>query len=492
MSVRNAKKDYVAVLDIGSNAVRLVVYDGINRAPVRIHNERNICSLGADLATTGRLSPDGARKALESIRRFSGLLAAMKVRHILAVATAALRDAEDGADFIARVEQECGLVIRVVDGDEEARLSALGVLMNGLGENGIIGDYGGGSLELIQVEGGQVKNKVSLPIGSHRLQALKSPEERQRVVAEQLESVGFLKDCTGNDFYALGGAWRSMAKAHMRLSDHPLLVLDHYSIPGNKALDYASLLTRQSLSSLEKTAGLSKKRLRDMGVAALTLQALLERTHAARLVFSGTGLREGLLYERMPPSLQKQDALIVSCRKIAHKISRFDDISAFGVLALWMEPLFPDAQAPFLRLLEAACLLSDTGWFEHEDYQAAHAFERILVLPFYGLDHAGRAFLALTQYVRYGGRSGDSAVQAARRILSDELFHHAVVVGHAQKLAYLLTGGALSLLARSKLSVRDQNICLELGVRSGALNAEIIADALQDIAGATGYTAVIL
>lgn len=480
-------KDYVAVLDVGSNAVRLVVYDGLNRAPVKIHNERNVCSLGADLATTGKLSPEGMEKALDSIRRFSGLLTAMKIRHVEAVATAALRDAADGPAFIVRVEKECGLRLRVVDGEEEARLSALGVLMNGLGQNGVIGDYGGGSLELILVEKGRVRRKTSLPLGSHRLQALKTETARRNAVREHLAGVGFLKDCKGLDFYALGGAWRSMARAHIRMTGHPLRVLDHYTVAGTAARDYAALLSRQSLASLEKTEGLSKKRVRDMGAAALAMEELFAEITPARLVFSGTGLREGLLYDRLPPAVQRQDALLASCRKVAHRISRFDDLSGFQALVRWMVPLFPGADAALARLLEAACLLSDTGWFEHEDYQAKHAFERMLVLPLYGIDHAGRAFLALTQYVRYGGSGGDETVHVARRVLPDEVFHAAVVAGHAQRLAYLLTGGALTLLSGSAFDVSPGEISLAF-TRGGsdALNAEIIGEELQSLAAVMG------
>ncbi|MBU6476262.1 MAG: exopolyphosphatase, partial [Alphaproteobacteria bacterium] len=179
-------KNYVAVIDIGSNAVRLVVYDGLNRAPFRIHNERNICNLGADLGRTGRLNPLSVKKALNSIRRFSGLLAAMKVSHVRAVATAAVRDAADGRDFIDTVQKEFGLKIEVINGEEEARLSALGVLANGFGRDCVIGDFGGGSMELIVVENGEVKHKASLPLGSHRLQAEKGRAARVDMVEKHL------------------------------------------------------------------------------------------------------------------------------------------------------------------------------------------------------------------------------------------------------------------------------------------------------------------
>jgi len=430
-------RDYVAVLDIGSNAVRFVVYDGLNRAPVKIHNERDICSLGADLATTGRLRPEGQAQALESIGRFSGLIRAMGIRRVYAVATAALRDAQDGPDFIARVERDFGLRIRVVDGEEEARLSAVGVMMNGLGSHGVIGDYGGGSLELIVVGQNRVRYKASLPLGSHRLHAIEGRAARLAYIDRHLAEAPFLAQFHGQDFYALGGSWRSMAKAHIRMTRHPLQALDHYTIDGGKARDFADMLSRQSLASLEKTAGLSQNRVRDMGVAALTMARLFEKISPARLVFSGTGLREGLLYDALAPAQQRQDALLASCRKIAAKISRFDHLRAFSGLARWMAPLFSGEDHAFFRLLESACLLSDTGWFEHEDDKADNAFSRILLLPFYGVDHRGRAFMALANYVRYGGAdlADGPAAQTAQALLSETERAAAITAGLAMRVA---------------------------------------------------------
>jgi exopolyphosphatase/guanosine-5'-triphosphate,3'-diphosphate pyrophosphatase len=487
-------KNYVAIIDIGSNAVRLVVYDGLNRAPFRIHSERAICNLGADLGTTGSLNPDSVKKALNSIRRFSGLLAAMKVANIRAVATAAVRDAKDGKDFIDTVQKEFGLTVTVIDGEEEARLSALGVVANGPGGgNIVIGDYGGGSLELIVVENSLVRHKASLPLGSHRLLAEKGRAARVEMIVRHLDSAGFLKDYAGLDFYAMGGAWRSMATAHMNMVHCPLRVLDHYQIGGKKAAEFAGIVARQNPAALEKTMGMSQKRLRDMSVAALTMEQLFEKIRPRQLIFSGTGLREGLLFDQLPPAAHKQDALIAGCAKIALKISRFDDLKAFMILAQWMTPLFAGQDAAFMRLLEASCLLSDTGWFEHEDYQAEHAFQRILVMPFYAIDHTGRAFLAMTQYVRYKGYTKriDEVTKPAQKLLADRTIDLAATIGLAQRMGYLLTGGALGLLRQTELKVTQKQLILKLNEQADTLNADIIRDALKTLAERMGLEAVV-
>ena len=491
-----AAKNYIAIIDIGSNAVRLVVYDGLNRAPFRIHNERNICNLGADLGKTGYLNPDSVKKALNSIRRFSGLLAAMKITNIRAVATAAVRDAKDGKNFIDTVQKEFGLTITVIDGEEEARLSALGVLANGFGSDGVIGDYGGGSLELIVVEGGEVKHKASLPLGSHRLQAEKSRAAQTDMIEKHLAGVSFLKECEGKDFYAMGGAWRSMATAHMHMSQYPFRLLDHYQVDGKKAVEFAAKLARETPAALEKTVGLSKKRLRDVSVAALAMESLFEKITPRRLIFSGTGLREGLVYDQLSPVIKHHDALISGCAKIALKISRFDDLKAFKILTNWMKPLFAGQDENFMRLMEASCLLSDTGWFEHEEYQASHAFERILVMPFYGIDHPGRAFLAMTQYVRYKGyvrreNYHEDVIRPALKLLADRTIDLAAQIGLAQRMGYLLTGGALTLLRQTELELTPKQIILKLNDNADMLNADVIRDAMQALAEKMGREAII-
>jgi exopolyphosphatase/guanosine-5'-triphosphate,3'-diphosphate pyrophosphatase len=484
-------KDYVAVIDIGSNAVRLVVYDGLNRAPFKIHNERTQCHLGKHLATTGRLNPDGVAAAFESIGRYAGLIKAMKIKQVRAVATAAMRDAEDGAAFIKKVKDEFGLEIRIIEGDEEARLSANGVMMNGLGARGVIGDYGGGSLELIVIDDDKVRHKASLPLGAHRLHAIGSREERVKAIDRHLQSTAFLKDVRGQDFYAMGGAWRSMARAHMHMAKHPLHVLDHYTMDGKKAAEFAEFISQQSVATLEKTIGVMEKRVHDMGVAALAMHRVFEVLAPARLIFSGTGLREGMLYDSLRPEVHAEDALIASVRKVAYNVSRFGDFGGFDQLAHWMEPLFREEDAKAKRLLHAGCLLSDIGWFEHEDYQARHAFERILVMPFYGIDHAGRAFLALMQYARYSGGDIDAVQDITSRLIDAKQTAAAIVAGLAQRLGYLLTAGALGLLKNSAFEVSAHKLTLKLDKRTHTLNSDMIGRALERLADAMGKEAVI-
>jgi exopolyphosphatase/guanosine-5'-triphosphate,3'-diphosphate pyrophosphatase len=358
-------KDCVAIFDIGSNAVRLAIYDGVTRAPVRLRTERVLCRLGAGVARTGRLDPRAKDEALKTLCRFAKIVLKLKIRHVRAVATAALRDAADGAAFIRTAQREIGVPILIIGGKEEARLSALGVMMNGLGANGVIGDLGGGSLELVATRDGRVRRKASLPIGTARLLALPSRARRIAAIDAALDKAGVADG--GGDFVALGGAWRAMGKAHMAETGHPVPVVDHYAIPASRAAAFAGRLSRNTLPDTD-----------DTGVAALVMERLLKRLKPGRLVFSGTGLREGLVFDMLPKEDRRKDPLIASCLAHVPEKRRHAALARAEKAAT----SFTGKEA---RLVAAAALLAG----------ARASAGDVLGMPLYGASHQARAFIAL-------------------------------------------------------------------------------------------------
>src|SRR5215470_7422565 len=220
MNVAQGRLDYgppVAVIDIGSNSVRLVAYEGLTRSPTPIFNEKVLAGLGREVQTTGLLAPDAVEKALGALMRFRALCASMGVKRMWAIATAACRDAHNGHAFIAQAEKICGTRVDVLSGRREAELSALGVISGMYKPDGIVGDLGGGSLELIDVRGRRVGGGVSLPLGGLALQDLshKSIKRAERIVKEHLADLATLKAGTGRTFYAVGGTWRALARLHI-------------------------------------------------------------------------------------------------------------------------------------------------------------------------------------------------------------------------------------------------------------------------------------
>ena len=487
----------VAVIDIGSNAVRFVVYHDLCRVPVQLHNERNICGLGKTLNKTGCLNPEGVEMAIDSLARFAALIKAMRIESVFCVATAALREAEDGPEFVSRIDKEFGLKINVISGEEEARLSALGVVANHGAVDGLIGDFGGGSLELIGIENGNIGMQTTLPIGALRILAFEGESDRLNYIDNHLSGLD-LSGFADQSLYVLGGAWRSLARAHIFMEGYPVQVLDNYRLPLEEAVKFTGLIAEQNARSLERMAGLPARRVKDMPAAALVMKRVLETVKPRQLIFSGTGLREGLLYDNLAPPVQKQDPLISACREIGTETSRFSTEAELHDLAEWILPLFKNADASLQKTIEAAALLSDVGWFEHEDHRPRHAYLRILNMPLYGLNHRRRAMLALAVYVRHKGylrklgRGKPELTESAQQMLSESDRNMAVLTGLGMRLAYILTGGALTLLQNAELKHNQQVLQLVLRGRHTGIKGEAVQDVLNQVAAITGDTAEII
>jgi exopolyphosphatase/guanosine-5'-triphosphate,3'-diphosphate pyrophosphatase len=473
------------VIDVGSNSLRLVVYDGLGRAPIALFNEKVLCGLGRGMAASGRLNPDGVPLALETMERFVGLARAMDVARLDVVATAAARDAADGPEFVAEIERRCGVRVRLLAGEEEGRLSALGVAAGIPQASGIMGDLGGGSVELVPLEAGEPAASATLPIGPLRIAELAdNPRRLRETVDAAIAAVPLLKAGRGKSFYLVGGAWRALARIHMEHASYPLHIIQHYAITRHEAERFLDVISSQSKKSLEKIPGVSKKRLDVVPLAAFLLARLVRAVEPQRLVFSALGLREGLLQDALPEAERKRDPLVAACEKIALAQRRF------GIdgreLARWVEPVLANADERVRRLVLAASLLSDTAWRSHPDYRAEEAFLAALRMPFGGLDHPERVFLGTVLHARYGGAADDPVRSGTRRLLQDDEAALARSVGLALRLALTMTGGAPDLLDHARLAVEQGRVTLTVSENQPALRGETVQRRLDALGKALG------
>lgn len=452
----------VAVIDIGSNSIRLVVYELQNRSPLPVFNEKVLCGLGRGLSETGRLSVEGGSEALESIARFAALADVMGVRTVLAFATAAVRDAQDGADFIENVRRRCGLDVEILSGSEEARLSGLGVVSGMPEARGVIGDLGGGSVELVEVGEGRCGRQATLPLGPLRVgeKLFSKPSKMKGAIDEALDAIDWSSQFVGQDFYAVGGAWRTVARIHMDHTNYPLHVIHHYTIRAREAVDFARFVSKLSQNTLAKVPGINKRRLDTIPYAALLLQRLLVRTGAERLVFSALGLREGVLFDRLPEAERTDDPLLTTCRRYQLPVARH--IVDGDAVWRWTRPAFSGEDAAESRMRRAACLLSDVAHLEHPDYRAEHALMRVLRLPLVGIDHPGRAFVATAVASRHARLRNGGAMHTVRSLLDDMDIEHARAVGMGMRLAYTLSGGIAEILHRFGLEQREDRLILSV------------------------------
>jgi exopolyphosphatase/guanosine-5'-triphosphate,3'-diphosphate pyrophosphatase len=485
-------KGPVAVVDIGSNSVRLVVYEDLTRSPATLHNEKAICGIGRDMVTTRRLHAQGMEMALEVLARFRILADALKVSIREAVATAAARDAENGQEFIKRAEAAWGSPIRILAGEEEARLAAEGVLAGIPDADGLAADLGGGSLDIVTVKGGKMSEAHTLPYGPLRLLDLAkgNPGKARDIVDEGLAEIASLRLLEKRSLYAVGGIWRSVARVDMDQHNYPLHVLQHYEIPRSRALRLCDLLSLQSRKSLDMMRSVSKRRAELLPYGAIVLERVLLATKVDRIVVSAYGLREGLLHARLDAGERDKDPLIDFASGTNERMSR-SPLHALEMIQ-WIQPVFADESAELRRIRLATCLFSDVGWRLHPDDRAIGTYNQVLHAPFAGADHRSRALIATAVFHRY---SGDEEVP--RSLVIEDLLDKqdealALRIGLAARLAFAVSASAVGELGQTRLRLSPSKLLLDVPRRREMIAGEPVAKRLGALAAALGRKGEIL
>lgn len=454
ISVHDGK---IGILDIGSNSVRLVIYDGMKRAPMPVFNEKAQCELGKNLARSGRLNPEGVASARDAIARYLAVSRIMDVVELYIIATAAVRDAEDGRDFVRHIEETHSVKVRVISGKLEAKLAAKGVQASLHEPDGLVGDLGGGSFELVHVSGIRLSEQTTLPLGALRLMenskgSVSAAADRVRA---GLSELSWLKELKLDNFYAVGGSFRSLAHMYLLKSKYPLEVLHAYSVKSSKLIPYLRKVSHMGEEEVASTPGSASKRAAQLPFAAVALAELLEYTGAQQVVFSTAGIREGLLFDQLSPYLKQEDGLIACCVDLASQNGRLENYPRD--LYHWMEPLFAGDGEAQHRLRFACCLLSEFAWRIHPQYRAEWQFTRIIQSSFIGVSHEDRVALALALYHRHRLKTElvDSKVL---KLLSRKRKLWCQMVGQAMSLGFSLSGGVNGMLGKTPLVVEGGTV----------------------------------
>lgn len=428
----------VGVVDVGSNSVRLVVFDGAARSPAYFYNEKIMCALGAGLSDTGHLNPQGRVRALDALKRFQHLADGMGLSELSIVATAAVRDATDGPDFCADVLRETGLHVRVIDGQEEARLSAQGVLLGWPGSYGLVCDIGGSSMELAEISDGIVGKRVTSDLGPLKLQTVKGGKKGRRnhikAVVERLQTeMGPQRD----RLFLVGGSWRAIARIDMHRRGYLLNVLHEYRMsPQSVQRTVKYIKEHDDHDALRGACGISSTRMALVPLAAEVLARLVKTFRPKDIAVSSYGIREGMLYEQMPQRLRDRDPLIEACRFAEAKDAR---IPGFGKqLYQFIEPIFKSAPLPRKRLIKAACLLHDVSWRAHPDYRAEVCFDNATRANLGGLKHSERIFLGLALLHRYTNKREGTHFEGLYDLIDEKMQRDAEILGKAMRFGAML------------------------------------------------------
>lgn len=471
-----------AIVDIGSNSVRLVVYAGAPRIPAIVFNEKVLAGLGAGLAETGELAPKSRARAIDALRRFRLLIRQMGVKHSRILATAAVRDAANGPAFLDEV-RALGFDPRVVSGEEEARLAGEGVLSGIPDADGIVGDLGGGSLELIEVGGGRLGRGVSLPLGVLRIgEPTRETEKRVRAELKRaLRESGLAERGRGRPFYLVGGSWRALARLDIISTDFPLPITHQYRMDPARPTELRKLIASLDGADPKSIRTLTASRIPTLPGAKLILSAVAEALEPSALIVSSFGIREGLLYHELSPEVRALDPLHEAAREAGRGLGRFGEHG--DLLDSWIAPVFADDSPADARIRLAACLLADVAWQAHPDFRAERGLEMALHGNWVGIDPCGRVMMAQALFSNFGGGRAphDTALAALCR---PEQLEQAGLWGLAMRLGQRLSGGLAGSLKRSRLEREGAVLRLILKPEDEALYGETVDRRLKKLASA--------
>ncbi|MCJ8322660.1 MAG: Ppx/GppA family phosphatase [Rhizobiales bacterium] len=448
----------IAVIDIGSNTVRLVVFEGEYRSPAPIYNETSTCRLGHGLALTGKLNDENVKLTLNLLRRFKILIDNMTISKVHVIATAAAREATNGAGFIVEAEAILGLKINVLTGREEAKYAALGVFSGHRKANGLVGDLGGGSLELVSVTNNKIdENGITLPLGALRLMEISGGNlnTARDIIEAELDKVDFWSSIHGLNFYAVGGTWRALAKMHMHQTGYPLHILQGYRMPWKMAQSFANFVSEMNVGIIKKSEyGISKPRLQILPFGALVLERLLMRAQPNKMVVSACGVREGVLYEKLDKREQKKDPLISASKLYSQNVSRStkhaEELIEFTAQIFGSE-LSESSEEN--RLRQAVCYLDDIGWRAHPNIRGTQSLGVIANAALVAVSHAGRAFIAYTVFYRHEGVRDNNEPQNLKQLIKPKDLVRARVLGLLIRVAYAISGVNHGLLPRIKIHI---------------------------------------
>ncbi|MEL7025624.1 MAG: Ppx/GppA family phosphatase [Pseudomonadota bacterium] len=475
----------VGVVDVGSNSVRMVVFDGAARSPAYFYNEKVMCGLGAGMAETGLLNPEGRDRALKALRRFAILAEGMDATPLTVVATAAVREAKDGPDFHKEVLNETGLDLFVIDGAEEARLSAQGVLLGWPGSYGLVCDIGGSSMELAELRHGEVGNRLTSPLGPLRLATVPGGKSgRKKAIKSHLDEMHDAMGEQPDRLFLVGGSWRAFARIDMHRRNYPLAVLHEYRMTRKDVQATAKLIETADMDGLRRELGISEARASLLPLAAPVLSALIAKFKPHDIAISSYGIREGMLYEQMPDDLRDRDPLIEACRHAEAKDAR---LPGFGrQLHNFIAPLFENKGKDHFRLVRAACLLHDVAWRAHPDYRHENCFDLATRANMAGLAHRERVFLGLALLYRYKNSRTGSRFQPLFDLLSDKEADDAERLGKAMRFGAMFSGQDTSRLGSLKWQPRKKRLVFELREGTADLFGEVAQARFRSLAASLG------
>jgi len=482
----NRQQQHYAVIDIGSNSIRLVVYDDLSRSPFPRFNEKSLVALGSSLDSNGEFTVEAIDDVRRVIVRFAAIAKAMDVSRVDVLATEATRKAGNRHIMAQMIQNDAGLDMRVLSGDEEANYTSLGVISGFFQPRGIVGDIGGGSLELAEIIGDCVGDRRSsvplgaLPVKQMLTDGFDSAKSKIDIVLE-----GNLPPLlTEPVFYAVGGGWRALARVHIAMNAVPIKVVHGYEVSAKEFCLLAKSIAKMDVEQIAALPDVPSRRIDTLSASALVLWRVLRKLKPDRIVFSAFGLREGWLYSQLEKEEQYRDPLLEGANALGLPSSR---VAEFGeALSRWTDALFPGETQTDRRLRLAICVLTDIAWRDHQKIRGEQSFERILQFPFIGITHRERAYLAVAILARYAGKMDGKVKARIDGLLTPFEIQRAEILGRALLLGHRFSASVPEILEHSQLRIDQDAVRLEVLNPESVPDSDAVQSRLRQLAKTIG------
>jgi exopolyphosphatase/guanosine-5'-triphosphate,3'-diphosphate pyrophosphatase len=483
---RNNQMSKIAVIDIGSNSIRLVIYSSLTRILIPIFNEKTLCGLAKGINKNQCLDKEAVALATNVLDRFICLVKTAKIKNVFLLATAAIRDSIDGKEFVNRIEKKHKVNIQILSGQEEAEYSSLGIISSIDNPEGLVGDLGGGSLELSRVESNKILTAKSYSIGVLRLVEHKRELKKIREKVEKdIKQFPQIKEVQKQNFYAIGGGFRSLAKLYIEITGYPLKIIHNLTIQSKDIIDFLEDIINTEIPKLKKyNKSLPSSRVETIWYAAIILERIIKLFKPVNIVFSAYGVREGYVFSKLSIDEQKQDSLLAGCHNLNNLLSQSTEYSY--ALFNWVSKLFPKETEQDKRLMLAACIVSDIACFEHIEYKAEIAYKKFIDSYVTGIDHFTRLFIATVLFFRYKSNDEAKLLNLSKQFLEKEEFRKALILGYAMRLAYELSAGEMEVLKSTAICLNKDKIVLTIPNGYEALISEPIEKRLKKLAKKLG------
>lgn len=445
----------IGVIDIGSNSIRLVIYEKSSRVLLPYYQEKAICKLGSALEANGNFSSEAKTRVMKVISRLVTIAKLIRVGDLVVIATAAFRIAQDGKDFAAEIGKKFGVNIKIVSGEEEAILAAEGVFYAFPNAQGIVIDLGGGSLEIAYISQNIVTKSYSWNLGLLRLQEIMKKQGKsylENYIEEELSDLK-LVEYSNQALFLVGGGFRYLAKLHMRWGKYPLSIVNNYQLSLKSFSLFLEGLEKESLEDSKNFIEDSSRR--ETLLESVVLSRLLVKIlQPEKFIFCAYGIREGIVFSSLSNIEKSKDPLFAGCKDLIHEEG--DSNNNSDMLFQWVKQIFICRSEQFNRIIKACCILYNIARFDHTEYRAEVAFHKTIDSVITGITHKERAFIACCLFHRYKAKDKQKVMNNILKILNKGLQNKAKTLGITLKLAQVFSAGAITLLDNFQIFI-DKN-----------------------------------